>query len=170
MKMIFFTIIIVVTTLTSCVVESFEKPKRTIFGYNISEHVSSDIRTASLIADITRIVDMWYSATTELEKFDIEDKYFGDDIKLRQYGDGITIVGYYDFKTLGKPLLESKWRVTPLNNQVISNLTYEISLTMVNECCINILNRSNAKYASQGMEILYRGFEDFYTYSEYKYE
>lgn len=124
MKMIFFTIIIVVTTLTSCVVESFEKPKRAIFGYNISEHASSDIRTASLIADITRIVDMWYSATTELEKFDIEDKYFGDGIKLRQYGDGITIVGY----------------------------------------------RSNAKYASQGMEILYRGFEDFYTYSEYKYE
>lgn len=154
MKRIFFTIIIVATTLTSCVVESYEKPKRTIVGYNMSEHVSSDIRTASSIADITRIVNMWCSTATEQEKFDIEGKYFGDDIKLRQYEDGITIVDYYDFKTSGKPLLESKWRVTPLNNQIVSNLTYEVSLTGVDEYHINILNSSNESLGALTLKVI----------------
>lgn len=31
-------------------------------------------------------------------------------------------------------------------------------------------DKTTAKYTPQGVEILYRGFKDFYTYSEYKHE
>lgn len=150
MKKIFFAIIIAATALTSCVIESYDKPSRTIIGYNISEYVSYDIRTASSIADLVRVIDMWLSATTEQEKFDIEDKYFGNYVKLREHENVVTVVGYYEVKTL----VGSKWEVTSLEDNIEPKLSYEVSLTGVNEYKIKALNNTKESFGEFTLQVI----------------
>lgn len=143
MKKLLLSTVAATALLTSCVIESYEKPKTTVAGYVIFKPVHIDICQTTLVADITRVADLWYNAASAQEKFDIEDKYLGTDIKIREYEDKIIIMDYYKIENFGKPLSESKWRINPLSTTPWSMYTYEVSSTSSNEYHINILNRNN---------------------------
>lgn len=136
-------ILAVISTLTSCVVESYEKPPKTLIGYHIANEESKEMRKISSLADIVRVAEMWRYAETEQDKYVVEDKYFGPDVKLRVYEDTITIGGIFKIKTFNKPLSESHWEVFGDFNDPNSRLFYKVYFTPPSSYKVSALSASS---------------------------
>jgi hypothetical protein len=138
-------ILLILTTilvLTSCVIESYDKPNKTAIGYSIASVASSDIRQSASLADIARVAEMWRNATTPQQRYEIEDRYFDSGVKIREYGDTIAIGELFKIKTFNKSLTETPWKVlADISNPKAVN--YEVSIDASNTYIIKILNISS---------------------------
>lgn len=102
-------ILSLVASLTSCVIESYEKPPKTIIGLVVASNVTSSLATNASVADLARVVEMWRSASDQ-DKYKIEDKYFRN-TKIREIGDTIHIVDLCKINTSRQSFADTHWEV-----------------------------------------------------------
>ncbi len=103
-------ILLLLPFLTCCVIESYDKPKKTVAGYHLASYATGAMCTNALFADVARVIRMWQEAPTHEERYKIEDKYFRNQ-KVREIGDTIQIVGICKINTFGKSFADSYWEI-----------------------------------------------------------
>lgn len=129
-----------VVLLNSCVLERVEKPSVMTIAYENASVAASTLRLSASLADICRVVDMWYMAPTEEERYIIEDEYL-QDVKMRVLENGqINIGNVYIINTFGKSLKQNHWEVTP----VLSAGTFSYEVTQLNENDYTVLRVNNS--------------------------
>ena len=128
MKNIIYTFIVILlcSTLQSCIYEYNEKPSETRIGHEIASEAVRHICTTAKLTELARIVDLWQCAETNEEKYAIEDFYF-EVAKIRQLSEDTVKVGIlYKINTFGKPLHDTPWQMIPANSEYGENVIYEV--------------------------------------------
>lgn len=118
---------LIIVLLNSCVLERVEKPDKMTIAYENASVAVSSLRLSASLADLCRVIDMWYMASTPEERYAIEDKYL-EDVKIRVQEDGYIYVGnVYVINTFGKSLTDNQWEVTPVI--ALGAFCYEVTQT-----------------------------------------
>lgn len=144
----------IVSCLTSCVIEYHEPPLKTLVGYRIARETTMDMRTTACLVDIVKAAEMWRNATTEHEKYEIEDNYFGENIKVRKYTDTISIGNLFKINTFGKPFSETHWEVLSNLNNYGQTSMYEVSSISANSYKINPVSSSSESAEELTVEVI----------------
>ena len=130
---------LIIVLLNSCVLERLEKPSQMTIAYENASVAVSSLRLSASLADLCRVLDRWYMASSDEERYVIEDSYF-EDIKIRlREGGEINIGDVYIVNTFGKSLAENPWEVTP----VIALGTFCYEVTQLDESDFTVLRVNN---------------------------
>ena len=133
---------LIIVLLNSCVLERLEKPSQMTIAYENASVAVSSLRLSASLADLCRVLDRWYMASSDEERYVIEDKYF-QDIKIRLREDGeINIGNVYIVNTFGKSLTENPWEVTPVI--ALGTFCYEVTQLDESEFTVLRINKSTS--------------------------
>lgn len=82
-----------VIVLTSCWKDTYDKPKKTAYAYGLTQRVQESINLQFEVMNNIKYIDKWKYASTDNERYSIEDTYF-QGYKVRKTGtDTITLTG-----------------------------------------------------------------------------
>ena len=112
----------------SCVIEGSNKPSLSNIAINASYSVTKQMFTLAATIDQLRVIDLWYNAKDQQEKYQIEDEYFPyNKIRLLD-NDTILLAGYYKIYTGGNSFLDNTWTVVPYHtsNNDVTYITQQL--------------------------------------------
>ena len=108
----------------SCIIEESNKPSLSSIALEASNCVTIQMFTLTATIDQLRIIDLWYNAKNQQEKYQIEDEYFPyNKIRLLD-NDTISLAGHYKIYTGGNSFLDNTWTVVPYSTNS-SDVTYK---------------------------------------------
>ena len=108
----------------SCIIEESNKPSLSSIALEASNCVTIQMFTLAATIDQLRIIDLWYNAKNQQEKYQIEDEYFPyNKIRLLD-NDTISLAGHYKIYTGGNSFLDNTWTVVPYSTNS-SDVTYK---------------------------------------------
>lgn len=162
MKKIFYliTVFTLCISLQACVYIDNDKPSPIAIGIEIGQEAVDHISTTVKITEMSRLIDIWSKATTEEEKYIIEDEYFPN-VKIRQITPDTIKVGIlYTINTFGKSLTETPWEVIPLKINNSKDFVYKVNQVSESIYQLSLNENTQNSTVQLTMEIV----SDFSTY------